>query len=344
MLAPSPRRPANRSRAGFTLIEVLVVIVIISILAAFLLPAINSVRTRAKVAQVKVEIKALESAVATFKSQYGMDPPSSLAIWENPAGTDAALGNGWNTSSPSVYSVDSRSKIRQIWPQFDFTLQRDFDGDGAANKAILLSQGECLVFFLGGILKRPEDINNNGVLDSGEDIDGDGKLGANVKSPGGSILRSACTGFSKNPFNPFASGGGRETAIYEFDTSRFVDLDGDGYPEFVDTLPSQSSPYLYFSSYGGAGYRYNSASPLFEFGLTSSPPLFFPVQPYLQGSGAGATPWNSKSFQIISPGFDHKYGTFGSYSVDTANSDLTGSRDIEADNITNFGQGTLGGK
>ena len=329
MLAPSPRRPANRSRAGFTLIEVLVVIVIISILAAFLLPAINRVRVTARNTQVKVEIKALESACAAFRAQYGMDPPSSLAVWETPAATDAspiALGNGWNMASPSPIAVDSRSKIRQIWPQFDFTMNRDFDGDGTiSNNAILLTQGECLVFFLGGILQRPVAGNKN----------------VNVAS-GGVTQRSACTGFSKNPFNPFASGGNRETAIYEFDSSRFVDLDSDGFAEFVDPLPSQNAPYLYFSSYGGAGYRFNSASPLFEFSPTSVAPFFFPLQPYTQSGGT--VPWNAKSFQIISPGYDHKYGTFGPYSADSASSDLTGARDVEADNITNFGQGTLGGR
>lgn len=345
MLAPSQRRPAKTQRAGFTLIEVLVVIVILAILAAFLLPAINRVRVTARNTEVKVEIKALESAITAFKSQYGMDPPSSLAIWETPTGTDPQLGNGWGNSSPSAVAVDSRSKIRQIWPQFDFTATRDFDGDGtiSTNKAVLLTQGECLVFFLGGILKRPEDANFNGTLDSGEDQNGDGRLSVNVGN-GSGTQRSACTGFSKNPFNPFAVGGNRETAIYDFDTSRFVDIDNDGFPEFVDKLPSQNAPYLYFSSYGGAGYRYNSASPLFEFSPTSTAPYFFPLQPYLQGSGAGATPWNSKSFQIISPGYDHKYGTFGSYSADTASSDLTGSRDVEADNLTNFGQLTLGGR
>lgn len=340
MLAVSSnRRPhAVHRRSAFTLIEILAVILIIGILLALLLPAINRVRVAARVSTVKTEISNLESAIATFKSTYGVEPPSALTVWETPT-----AAGGWNSSSPSALAVDSRAKIRQLWPQFDFTAVRDFDGNGSTNDVITITQGECLVFFLGGILKRPEDLNMNGTLDSGEDQNGDGRLSVNVAG-GSGTQRSVCTGFSKNPFNPFALGGNRETAIYEFDTSRFSDLDNNGFPEYLDPLPAQSAPYLYMSSYGGAGYRYNQASPLCEFPATSTAPYFPPIQPYLQGTGATAQPWKSKSFQIVSPGSDHKYGTFGTYGNDTASSDLTGSRDMEADNITNFAPSTLGGR
>ena len=338
-LSPRLKHPSgSAARGGFTLIEILAVILIISILMAFLLPAINSVRTRARVTAVRTEIASLESAIAAFKTQYGTEPPSLLEIYETPT-----AAGGWASSSPSARAVDSRAKIRQIWPQFDFSVVRDFNGNGSATDVIILTQGECLVFFLGGILKRPEDLNNNGLLDSGEDTNGDGKLSINVVG-GSGTQRSFCTGFSKNPFNPFASGGNRDSAIFDFDTSRFVDPDGNNFPAFVDQLPGQTAPYLYASSYSGAGYRYNPSSLLFEYAATSSAPMFLPTMPYLQGSGAGALPWKAKGFQIISPGYDKKYGTFGSYSTDTASSDLSGSRDVEADNITNFAPGTLGGK
>lgn len=307
-------RGHHHLRSGFTLIEILVVITIIGILLALLLPAINGVRVRARVAQVRTEIAALESAVATFKTQYGTEPPSSITIWETPT-----AANGWASASPSAPAVDSRAKIRQLWPQFDFTMVRDVNGNGSSTDVITLTQGECLVFFLGGMPTK--------TVVSGKTL-------------------FSMTGFSKSPFNPFATGGNRDTAIYEFDNSRLIDTStpANGFPELMDPLPGQTAPYLYFSSYGGAGYRYSASSPLKEFASASSAPYYPPTQPYLQGSAAGAQAWKPKSFQIISPGYDHKYGTFGSFSTDTAASDLSGAREIEADNITNFASGTLGGK
>lgn len=238
MMATRSTNSSHR-RNAFTMIELLVVISFIGILMAFLLPAISGVRKNARIAQVRAEISALESGIVSFKQKYGVDPPSRLRLYEAAA--------GWTGDA------DSRGKIRQIWPQFDFTMARDFDLDGTTGEAgvyATLSQGECLVFFLGGILIRPEDANANGILDGGEDLDGDSKLGAIVSS-GGTIRKPSCTGFSKNPINPFALGGARDTAVYEFDVSRLVDsgTTPNGFPEFVDPLPSQTSPYLYFSSY-----------------------------------------------------------------------------------------------
>ena len=71
---------ANQIRHGFTLIELMVVIVIIGILMALILPALNGARIRARVTQVSTEISQLENAISKFKSIYNLDPPSSLYV------------------------------------------------------------------------------------------------------------------------------------------------------------------------------------------------------------------------------------------------------------------------
>ncbi|MCX7408729.1 MAG: type II secretion system protein [Planctomycetales bacterium] len=311
MMATRLKNSSHR-RNAFTLIELLIVIAIIGILTAFLLPALSGVRRTARIAQVRTEITSLEGAIENFKLKFGIQPPSFITLHERAAGwlgTDAA-------------TVRSKGLIRQIWPQFDFTYaapaftsnQIDINGDGVfapVASPINLSQGECLVFFLGGM--------PSGTLATGFSV----------------------TGFSQNPLAPFVSSG-RRVSLYEF-TVRFSDVNGNGMPEYLDPLPGQTNPYLYFSSYDGAGYRGSElAAPGLEF-------------VYLQGAAATSQAWRPKSFQIVSPGFDHAYGKGGPFlpkapvqlpSWTTAATVVVteAQRATEDDNITNFHGGLLGGR
>ncbi|QDV53236.1 prepilin-type N-terminal cleavage/methylation domain-containing protein [Gimesia fumaroli] len=283
-----PQTTSQQNRHAFTLIELMIAIVIILILLGLLIPAIGAVRLRAQQSQVRAEISSLESALTSFKADFGMDPPSYIILHE--AGT-------------ATWDQHSKALIRKMWPQFQFGLDRDINNDGDETDSFELSTGECLVFFLGGVW------DSTGV---------------------------APNGFSKNPADPFsiASGGtNRQGPYFEFDTSRFTDIDGDEAAEYKDTFPSQQLPYLYISSYGGRGYRTTE--------LPSIPALSVNVtNVYHQGTpGDPLGPaFKLKSYQIISPGADSQYGTGGNYSSDK---NFPAGRTVEADNITNFTSGAL---
>jgi prepilin-type N-terminal cleavage/methylation domain-containing protein len=324
MLAPSPRRPANRPRAGFTLIELLAVIMIIAILLALLLPAINGVRRKAQIAKVKSDISVLEAAIASFKATYGIEPPGGIRIY--------STGAGWNTPLTGVNElirVKSRAYVRQLWPQFDFS---------TAGGAVLaadqdLNGSECLVFFLGGVTDTSGSLN----------------------------------GFSKSPTQPFSQiGNNRDGPYFEFVAARLVNKDNDAIPEYVDPIPSQTSPYLYFSSNDGRGYTsFTGASDwcnadCFNDGWYQN--TTFSAGTWANGNWmqhmyfttfstapSSSIPWAPKKFQIVSPGYGgvgaglplKAYGTGGLFDPKNT-AGLTGTPD--GDNITSFHGSTLSGE
>ena len=63
----------NRT-AGFTLVEMLVVIAIIAILASILIPVIARSKTKAKVATARVQMAEIDLAIKSYKSDYERYP------------------------------------------------------------------------------------------------------------------------------------------------------------------------------------------------------------------------------------------------------------------------------
>jgi len=325
----SLRQRKPRGSAGFTLIELMVVVVIIAILVGLLLPAIMSVRRTARDTEVRTDIAALEDAIAKFKVTFGTEPPSEISLYASAA--------AWEQTATSRRH---KGLIKQLWPQFNFANCGGFsDGTNFPNPPFPpmttqrdLSGAECLVFFLGGMVN---------------------------------LTNGAFTGFSKDPQQPFGHGTNREGPFFEFKGSlrtplmaagdgawvgRMTDKDGDWFPEYRDPLPQQQNPYLYFN--GVNGYRtdfpmsnpwHNTDNYVAGVPAMSINNAYYNRPDYtttfLTVAPAMSNPHKPKGIQIISPGADATYGIGGAYTPASTG----GFNEADRDNITNFHSGRLGG-
>ena len=70
----------RRSCRGFTLIEIMVVVVILGVLAAIIVPKFLSRPDEAKVTKTKVDIKSLEEALGLFKLDNGFYPATDQGL------------------------------------------------------------------------------------------------------------------------------------------------------------------------------------------------------------------------------------------------------------------------
>lgn len=69
-----------RQSAGFTLIEVMVVVVILGILAAIIVPKIMSRPEQARMLKVKQDILAIQSALDLYKLDNGLYPSTDQGL------------------------------------------------------------------------------------------------------------------------------------------------------------------------------------------------------------------------------------------------------------------------
>jgi prepilin-type N-terminal cleavage/methylation domain-containing protein len=68
----------NSRRRAFTLIELLAVITIIGVLAAFLVPTIGAVKRHELINKTQAEMAQVETAIDRYKAAYGFYPPDNL--------------------------------------------------------------------------------------------------------------------------------------------------------------------------------------------------------------------------------------------------------------------------
>ncbi len=88
-------------RAGFTIAELMVVVSIIGIIAAFIIPNINQSTGDSRDAERKTTLRTLQGALELYKHEYGRYPEACnggatdwSGVWSGEVGTDYECGDG----------------------------------------------------------------------------------------------------------------------------------------------------------------------------------------------------------------------------------------------------------
>ena len=105
-------------QAGFTLVELLVVITIIGILVALLLPAVNAARGRAMMTQCANNQRNLGLAMLNFESTKGKFPGYVQPVKRNDGAYATVAGTGMANStygSSSAAGAGERGGSRVSW-------------------------------------------------------------------------------------------------------------------------------------------------------------------------------------------------------------------------------------
>jgi type IV pilus assembly protein PilA len=106
-------------KKGFSLIELLMVVAIISILAAIAIPQFASYRTRAVDAQMHSDLKSAALAMESYYSEYKVYPTSLSAILSTGFRQTTGIGLVITVTSPSTFTLTA-STPNGSQPSFTF--------------------------------------------------------------------------------------------------------------------------------------------------------------------------------------------------------------------------------
>jgi prepilin-type N-terminal cleavage/methylation domain-containing protein len=102
----------RRAQEGFTLIEILTVIIIIGVLSGILLPVLVNARVRMRAQATKADISAVETACEGFKADMGLYPPDQhYSSSDMPGGTAVAILGGALRTDVAFTIPGDRAKI-----------------------------------------------------------------------------------------------------------------------------------------------------------------------------------------------------------------------------------------
>jgi prepilin-type N-terminal cleavage/methylation domain-containing protein len=339
------------TRAGFTLVELLMVIAIIAVLASLLIAGLGRVRRTARIVQATNDITQLETTATKFKQDFGFYPPSHV-VCTRPNGTSfvarflvpSAVPNPGGTVTDATLQNDACFAVLQrMFPRWQpgvpgSAIAYNYPTpDPVANPpvpalvGVPLDPNQSLAFFLGGAATLyPPEVRAKFNMQSGfntgsPDVPtGTTKKGPYFDFPDGRM--ASITATDPAPINGYAPGNGLLSFVDPWKVPyAYFAAGGDNYDSRV-TFPLSAG---LNTDYGSAGAGTGVARPVRAGGkwlnpgklqLLSAGPnqLFGPGSPLLSGPPRDtATP--NPVYQEFKPGQSPGYTELDPGEDDLAN-------------------------
>ena len=121
----------NKRRGGFTLVEIMIVVVIIALLAAIAVPGFLRARKRSQASRILNDLRMIDSAVDQYAVETNRKTNDTVAVtdWTNYLKKGSLLYNNGKSLLGSSYGPQTVDTIPQV-PPSDLAVLSDVASNG----------------------------------------------------------------------------------------------------------------------------------------------------------------------------------------------------------------------
>jgi prepilin-type N-terminal cleavage/methylation domain-containing protein len=121
----------NRKHAGFTLVEIMIVVAIIALLAAIAVPGFLRARKRSQAAKILNDLRMIDAAVDQYAIETNRSTGNTVAVtdWTQYVKKGTALYNTGNSLLGSAYGAQTVDTIPRV-PTTDYDVLSDVASTG----------------------------------------------------------------------------------------------------------------------------------------------------------------------------------------------------------------------